>query len=669
MDTGAYRRIPALRLSDLPRANHLSQHNTPAVPRFGGYPLSHAYPGEGHGDLSVGPPPLAAEHLGHSLKLSPSHSVSDYPESAVTPCAGYPAPYPSYPGFGGQGLGASRDLLARRDFPPAPMPGLSDQHPAVTSHRDDLVPATRRFHDCGGHTETGGHPFIPALHQQSFRAASSSRAVTEQIALGVPGQLLTRSRHYSPVTGPRGDHYVTSLLQSYSPITLNVSLSGHGGTGPFFRYLKQPIKRELVCKWVSQEERSEDCCSRTFSGMQELVAHLAVEHVGGAEQLTHVCYWQSCSREGKPFKAKYKLINHVRVHTGEKPFPCPFPGCQKVFARSENLKIHKRTHTGEKPFQCEFEGCDRRFANSSDRKKHSHVHTSDKPYACRMKDCDKSYTHPSSLRKHMKVHCKPTLSLSDQRQEFTGVSFSESESEISPGDLLPTRPKPPSSPSPCTQPGHKPAAPAAVRVSSLPSTGLQESLDPPARSRAGVAPGTLSGQPAAIGPELTLDPPPGIKAGAAFGALSCTLSQFSNHLSPVHSDPRIDPLSLIRPSVTAGPLPASGPEGRIKVDNLRLDSAPPVRLLPSPSHRCEARLNPLYANRLGPTLRPLLSNLAGAAPHSPSCRAHAAPGGLLNAWYTCQSRNSSNCARTVSHHPPAGEGRAQAPKVIKYTQN
>lgn len=143
--------------------------------------------------------------------------------------------------------------------------------------------------------------------------------------------------------------------------------------------------------------------------MHEIVAHITVEHVGGPEQTNHSCYWQNCTRDGRPFKAKYKLVNHIRVHTGEKPFPCPFPGCGKVFARSENLKIHKRTHTGEKPFKCEYEGCDRRFANSSDRKKHSHVHTSDKPYNCKVRGCDKSYTHPSSLRKHMKVHgkCSP----------------------------------------------------------------------------------------------------------------------------------------------------------------------------------------------------------------------------------------------------------------------
>lgn len=81
-----------------------------------------------------------------------------------------------------------------------------------------------------------------------------------------------------------------------------------------------------------------------FPCISELVQHISSEHVGGPEFTEHICRWKGCSRTSKGFKAKYKLVNHIRVHTGERPFICEV--CKKLFARSENLKIHKRIHSG-----------------------------------------------------------------------------------------------------------------------------------------------------------------------------------------------------------------------------------------------------------------------------------------------------------------------------------
>ncbi|KAJ8409575.1 hypothetical protein AAFF_G00229760 [Aldrovandia affinis] len=286
---------------------------------------------------------------------------------------------------------STRDFLFRNR-------GFGD---AASAQHSLFASAAGTFAGAHGHSDATGHLLFPGLHEQAATHGSSKRGEWSD----APG--LHRGHVRKGRAVRTGNESQVRALCVDPVARIRPNEHEHGCTprrGGLFRYMRQPIKQELICKWIEPEQLSspKKSCNKTFSTMHELVTHLTVEHVGGPEQSNHICFWEECPREGKPFKAKYKLVNHIRVHTGEKPFPCPFPGCGKVFARSENLKIHKRTHTGEKPFKCEYEGCDRRFANSSDRKKHMHVHTSDKPYLCKM--CDKSYTHPSSLRKHMKVH-------------------------------------------------------------------------------------------------------------------------------------------------------------------------------------------------------------------------------------------------------------------------
>ncbi|XP_058055120.1 zinc finger protein OZF-like [Anopheles bellator] len=98
----------------------------------------------------------------------------------------------------------------------------------------------------------------------------------------------------------------------------------------------------------------------------------------------------------------YKLKTHIRAHTGEKPFMCKV--CSKTFHAANNLTIHMQIHDKDQ-HQCPH--CPGKFARQSYLKDHIRTHTGEKPFMCKV--CSKTFHAASYLHKHMKIHDKNQL--------------------------------------------------------------------------------------------------------------------------------------------------------------------------------------------------------------------------------------------------------------------
>jgi uncharacterized Zn-finger protein len=105
------------------------------------------------------------------------------------------------------------------------------------------------------------------------------------------------------------------------------------------------------CQWIG-------CTCPVYTSLDTLVAHVMQDHVQSGKS-SYVCGWAECSREGRPFAKRHKIMTHIRSHTGERPFACD--SCGKSFARHDSLITHSKLHAKKRAYVCAHAGCGQSF--------------------------------------------------------------------------------------------------------------------------------------------------------------------------------------------------------------------------------------------------------------------------------------------------------------------
>ncbi|KAG7280537.1 hypothetical protein CRUP_022067 [Coryphaenoides rupestris] len=202
------------------------------------------------------------------------------------------------------------------------------------------------------------------------KAAIKARGLTGNLnASDVITPTTPTSSSQSRMGGASSPHLISGLAGCHGmePIKTNGGLAGLLGPPPKMERGRKKIKAEngtsplLVVPYPLLASGNDQCVSFT-------------------------------AKEGKTY----------RIHTGDRPYKCLHPGCDKAFTQLSNLQSHQRQHNKDKPFKCS--NCFRAYSDAASLQSHLSVHAikNAKAYCCSM--CGRAYTSETYLMKHMSKH-------------------------------------------------------------------------------------------------------------------------------------------------------------------------------------------------------------------------------------------------------------------------
>lgn len=137
-------------------------------------------------------------------------------------------------------------------------------------------------------------------------------------------------------------------------------------------------------------------CDRKFSEDRNLKKHIKVVHDEAKSNVTRVsgdriCAY--CNVAVGPLQST--MVDHMwTAHSYG--FACP--QCDRQFRNLYNMFDHLRAHSGVRPYECTE--CGRRYSSAMILKIHMRIHTNERPCLC--PECGKSFYNSSSLASHHK---------------------------------------------------------------------------------------------------------------------------------------------------------------------------------------------------------------------------------------------------------------------------